>query len=278
MANRRVCSRCSGDNRARAACLASRGLPDFSRFVSLGTMVAQRLIIAGPSANAGKTALACAVVAAAPGSQALKITRFHRESHCPVHGVDEQGDDNCDGCDPVPAGYELVSDETILRTPGKDTDRLAIAGAKPVLWLRAAPHVFRYALAAAMQAFDPERPLVIEGNSAATLPDFHGKVVLVWPQRTRGVKASVLPALKRTDVLVLVEHEDAPLRRIPNTLRSALARAGLPQSALPEARWLPADWWQEGSGESGTAGARLAVELAAEMGWVKSPWGQTQKM
>lgn len=256
---------------------ASRGLPDFPGFVSLALMVAQRLIIAGPSANAGKTALACAMIAAVPGAQALKITRFHRESHCPVHGVDEQGDDNCDGCDPVPAGFELVTDEALLRTPGKDTDRLAIAGAKPVLWLRAAPHVFRYALAAAMNAFDPERPLVIEGNSAATLPDFPGKVVLLWPQRTRGVKASALPALKRADVLVLVEHQDAPHRRIPNTLRSALARAGLAESALPEARWLPANWWLDHSNESGMAGLALAVELASEMGWATGSVSQTPR-
>lgn len=257
---------------------ANRGLPDFPGFVSLATMMAQRLIVAGPSANAGKTALACAIVAAVPGAQALKITRFHRESHCPVHGVDEQGDDNCDGCDPVPAGYELVTDEAILRTPGKDTDRLAKAGANPVLWLRAAPHVFGYALAQAMNAFDAEKPLVIEGNSAATLPEFQGRVVLVWPQRTRGVKSSVLPALKRADVLVLVEHEDAPHRRIPNTLRSALNRAGLAQTALPEPRWLPPGWWGADSRDIGTAGRALAVEIAAEAGWATATGGQTQKM
>jgi hypothetical protein len=213
-------------------------------------MSAPRLIIAGPSANCGKTALACRVIAALPGAQALKITRFHRESHCPVHGVDEQGDDNCDGCDPVPAGFELVTDDAILRTPGKDTDRLMQAGASPVLWLRAAPHVFRYALAAAVKQFDAGKPLVIEGNSAATLPDFAGRVVLIWPQRTRGVKASVLPALGRADMLLLVEHEDAPRRRLPGTLRSALARAGMSERDLPQPRWLPANWWQSGEGDA----------------------------
>src|SRR5690606_10231097 len=200
-----------------------------------------------PSANCGKTALACGLIAAMPGAQALKITRFHREEHCPVHGVDGQGDNNCDGCDPVPAGFELVTDEAVLRTPGKDTDRLAQAGASPVLWLRAAPHVFQYALAAAVKHFDAAKPLVIEGNSAATLPEFGGRVVLIWPQRTRGVKASVLPALKRADVLILVEHEQAPHRRLPNTLRSALARAGMTETDLPNPTWLPANWWLDGA-------------------------------
>ena len=52
------------------------------------------IVITGPSANTGKTELACRLVAALGDAQALKITRFHRESHCPVHGVDEHGDDN----------------------------------------------------------------------------------------------------------------------------------------------------------------------------------------
>jgi hypothetical protein len=208
-------------------------------------MEAPRLIIAGPSANCGKTELACRIVAALPGAQALKITRFHRESHCPVHGINDQGEDNCDGCAPAPAGFELITDDAILRTPGKDSDRLLRAGATPVLWLRAAPHVFRYALNAALKHFDTAKPLVLEGNSAATVSDFAGTVVLIWPQRTRGVKASVLPALARADVLVLVEHEDKPLRRIPNTLRSALARAGRNERDLPAPQWLPADWWKQ---------------------------------
>lgn len=224
----------------------------------------KRLIIAGPSANTGKTALACAILAALPGAQALKITRFHRESHCPVHGVNEHGDDNCDGCEPAPAGFELVTDPAVLGTPGKDTDRMAKAGAKPVLWLRAAPHVFEYALKAAMKHFDPDQPLVIEGNSAATVADFDGRVVLLWPQHTRGVKASVLPALKRADVLVLVEHELSPQRRIPNTLRSALARAGMAMSDLPQPVWLPAKWW-----ESGMQGSAMAVELADRLATAK---------
>lgn len=204
-----------------------------------------RLIIAGPSANCGKTELACRILAALPGAQALKITRFHREEHCPVHGINEQGDDNCDGCAPAPAGFELISDEATLRTPGKDTDRLLRAGASNVLWLRAAPHVFSYALSAAVKQFDASQPLILEGNSAATVADFAGTVVLIWPQRTRGVKASVMPALKRADVLVLIEHEDAPRRRLPNTLRSALARAGLSEHNLPQPHWLPAGWWRD---------------------------------
>ena len=204
----------------------------------------QPIILAAPSANCGKTELACRLISGLPGCQALKSTRFHRESHCPVHGVDEQGEDNCDGCAPAPAGFELVTDDATLRMPGKDSDRMIQAGADPVLWLRAAPHVFDYALKSAMKQFDAARPLVLEGNSAATVSDFPGTVVLLWPQKTRGVKASVLPALKRCNVLVLVESEDSPPRRWPKTLRSAMARQNLEQADLPEPFWLTADWWK----------------------------------
>ncbi|MCG3182301.1 MAG: hypothetical protein ICCCNLDF_00363 [Planctomycetes bacterium] len=203
------------------------------------------IIIAAPSANCGKTELACRMIRALDGAQALKITRFHRESHCPVHGVNEQGEDNCDGCAPAPAGFELVDDPAVLRTPGKDSDRMLQAGADPVLWLRAAPHVFEYALKAALKHFDPARPLVLEGNSAATVAEFAGTVVLLWPQRTRGVKASVLPALKRATFLVLVEASEGPPRRWPKSLRSAMARVGVSEADLPTPVWLPAEWWKQ---------------------------------
>jgi hypothetical protein len=202
------------------------------------------IVIAAPSANCGKTHLACALVAALPESQALKITRFHREEHCPVHGVNDQGADNCDGCAPAPAGFELIDDPAILATPNKDSDRLARAGASVVLWLRAAPHSFEYALQKAVARFDSKRPLIIEGNSAATVSGFDATVVLLWPQKTRGVKASVLPALKRCDVLVLVESETSPKRVLPQTLRSACARAGVLEDRLPEPIWLSSNWWQ----------------------------------
>lgn len=203
------------------------------------------VVITAPSANCGKTALACRIVAKTPGIQALKITRFHREEHCPVHGVNDAGEDNCDGCAPAPAGFELVEDDAVLRTPGKDTDRLIRAGASPVLWLRAAPTSFEYGLAKAMKHLDPGRPLLIEGNSAATAPGFDAVVVLVWPQQPRGVKASVMPALKRCDHLILVESSSGPARQVPPTLRQACSRAGITVNDLPEPHWLVADWWRE---------------------------------
>lgn len=161
-----------------------------------------------------------------------------------MHGANAQGQDNCDGCAPAPSGFELIDDEAVLRTPGKDTYRLAQSGAQPVLWLRAAPGSFEYALKKAAARFDPARPLVIEGNSAATLPGFDAHVVLIWPQHPRGVKASVMPALGRCDSLVLVETAGSPARVVPPTLRQALARTGRNLEQLPRPLWLAPDWWQ----------------------------------
>jgi hypothetical protein len=221
------------------------------------------IILAGPSANCGKTELACRLVAALPGAQALKLTRFHRESHCPVHGINEQGEDNCDGCAPAPAGFELIDDPAILNMPGKDSDRLQRAGAKPVLWLRAAPHVFRYALSAATKRYDSAKPLILEGNSAATVEDFPGFVVVLWPQKSRGVKDSVLPALRRADMLVLVEAESEPHRAWPRSLEATLHRHGIPPTALPEPLWLPANWWQGDQASSTEVCKRILDEAAA---------------
>lgn len=225
------------------------------------------IVIAAPSANCGKTELACRLVAAMPGAQALKITRFHREEHCPVHGINDQGQDNCDGCAPAPAGFELIDDPALLATPNKDTDRLARAGASKVLWLRAAPHSFEYALRKAVQRFDPRQPLIIEGNSAATVAEFDATVVLIWPQKTRGLKASVLPALKRCDVLVLVEADATPLRPLPQTLRSACQRIGMDENRLPEVFWLPAGWWKGPENAHNRVIALLAERFAASQTW-----------
>jgi hypothetical protein len=201
------------------------------------------IVIAGPSANTGKTELACRLIAALAYPQALKITRFHRESHCPVHGADEHGEDNCDGCGPAPSGFELVTDDTRLREPGKDSDRMLNSGAMPVRWLRSAPHVFDYAISRAMMEFDATRPLVIEGNSAACVHGFDALVVVIWPQVTRGVKASVIPALKRCNLLLLVEQPSGE-HRVPSSLRQACARGGVDFRQLPSPIWLFSDWWK----------------------------------
>ncbi len=201
------------------------------------------IVIAAPSANCGKTTLACHILSHTP-MQALKITRFHRESHCPVHGVNNQGEDNCDGCAPVPSGFELVTDADVLGMAGKDTDRLQRAGADPVRWLRSSPHVFDYALKRTMRDFSDQRPMLIEGNSAATLVDFDATVILLWPQRTRGVKASVLPALRRHDLLIVEETEDGRCS-LPRTLTAAMRRAGVSQAR--DMLWLKRDWWRNES-------------------------------
>ncbi len=199
------------------------------------------IVITGPSANTGKTELACRLVAALGDAQALKITRFHRESHCPVHGVDEHGDDNCDGCEESPSGFELVTEAARLNVPGKDTQRLTQAGARPALWLRAAPHVFEYALQAALKHFDLARPLVIEGNSAANVESFEARVVLLWPAKSRGVKESVHAALRRCNDLLLVEEEGSQV--LPQSLLAACTKIGVRIEDLPEPVWLKARWW-----------------------------------
>lgn len=208
-------------------------------------MKTRPVVITAPSAHCGKTALACHLIAATPGTQALKITRFHRESNCPVHGVNEVGEDNCDGCAPVPSGFELVDDEETLTVPGKDSTRMLAAGASPVFWLRAAPHVFRYALGHALKRFATDRPLIVEGNSAATIDNFDTAVALIWTHNSRGVKSSVIPALRRADVLVLVESEGEIPQRWPASLIKTLARNSMEQSDLPPPSWLSSQWWRK---------------------------------
>jgi molybdopterin-guanine dinucleotide biosynthesis protein len=92
------------------------------------TMTPTIVAISGFSSNAGKTTLACELLHAFPGWEAIKITRGHYRS--------------C-GKDPHACCVShLLSDEPVIRSgraetyaPGKDTGRYWDAGASNVHWV-----------------------------------------------------------------------------------------------------------------------------------------------
>ena len=136
-----------------------------------------RVVVAGSSSRAGKTALAGAVLRAMGGAAAVKFTTtediFER---CP-RGT------SCIVCD-IDVPFKVVRDAATLREKGTDTARLQEATQGPVLWTIAR----RSAAALAWQATErfldqaradagpasPEESLVVEGSTIAGLchPDF----------------------------------------------------------------------------------------------------------
>ena len=88
---------------------------------------------------------------------ALKITIRH-EGSCPRHT-------DCHTCDDGYEPFTIVTSDSILREKGKDTDQLSRAGAGKVVWLQSDANVEEAGIAAALDCFDKEHNLVIEGNS-----------------------------------------------------------------------------------------------------------------
>ena len=122
-----------------------------------------KVAVAGACSRSGKTALAVTLLGALRNPAALKFTttddvfeRCPRGAPCVVCGID------------VP--YRIVEDPAVLAQPGTDTDRLARAGARRVVWAIAkrgsAPGAWR--AVEARLAGEPG-PLVIEGSSVVDL-------------------------------------------------------------------------------------------------------------
>ena len=115
--------------------------------------------VSGTCSRAGKTALAETVLRALPrGAAAVKFTttedvfeRCPRGSRCVVCDID------------VP--FRLVTDPAVLREPGTDTDRLAAAGARMVLWVIAKAGAAERAWSAATTLIEDADIVVLEGST-----------------------------------------------------------------------------------------------------------------
>ncbi len=108
--------------------------------------------------STGKTTVAESILRGLPGFSALKVTTM-REGLQPAASP---------GSTHVPEqGFELIDSTEILLEPGKDTARMAQAGAVQVLWLRCTPEGVRQGMARALEQIRPCKGLIVEGNSPA---------------------------------------------------------------------------------------------------------------
>lgn len=153
--------------------------------------------MAGACSRAGKTAAAVSVLRARPpqSTTALKFTTTDDVfEKCP-RGTP------CLVCD-IDVPYRLVTDEPTLRQAGTDTDRLAAAGARRVIWAI----VKRAAVLQAWQkvAEDAGDDIVIEGSTVVewAAPDLLIFVVhpFLAPDRWKPTSG---PLLRRADVVVV---------------------------------------------------------------------------
>jgi len=130
---------------------------------------------------------------------ALKITIRH-EGSCPRHT-------DCDACDAGYEPYKVVTSDSILREKGKDTDQLSRAGACKVVWLQSDSSVEKAGIEAALDCFDREHNLVIEGNSFLRVKSADVAILVVSPLVDK-IKRSAKLLLNKIDFIVINLHEN----------------------------------------------------------------------
>ena len=136
---------------------------------------------------------------------ALKITIRH-EGSCPRHT-------DCDACDAGYEPFEVITDDTILREEGKDTDQLSRAGASKVVWLQSDSSVEAAGIEAALDCFGKEYNLVIEGNSFLRVKSADVAILVVSPLVDK-IKRSAKLLLNKIDFIVINLHEEHTTKEI----------------------------------------------------------------
>ncbi|MFH1530225.1 MAG: hypothetical protein ABIK09_05750 [Pseudomonadota bacterium] len=150
------------------------------------------LLIGAAGRNAGKTALACALIARHHPVAAVKVTVVRPSDHgCP------RGGDGCGVCSSVDDTPYWITEETDRASP-KDTARLLDAGASPVLWLCTRQAALPEALDALLARL-PDGPVIAESNSLRHLvtPGLFLMVRLQGDPTTKPSARAVLPHVDR---------------------------------------------------------------------------------
>jgi hypothetical protein len=129
---------------------------------------------------------------------ALKITIRH-EGSCPRHT-------DCDACDAGYEPFEVITDDTVLREKGKDTDQLSRAGASKVVWLQSDPSVEAAGIGAALDCFGKDHNLIIEGNSFLRVKSADVAILVVSPLVDK-IKRSAKLLLNKIDFIVINLHK-----------------------------------------------------------------------
>lgn len=181
--------------------------------------------VSGFSSNAGKTTLACELLRAFPGWEAIKMTRGHYRS-C---GKDPQA------C----CVSHLLKDEPVIRsgraetyTPGKDTGRYWDAGASNVHWVIVTDAQVEQGIREALARVRAPG-VIIEGTSFVQFVDVD--LMLMCARASGGkIKSSARRMMKRAAALYLFnEDEDDRAARIKFTAWLEASGADALASGIP---------------------------------------------
>ncbi len=177
--------------------------------------------VAGATSRAGKTALAATLLQGLPraAATAIKFTTaddvFER---CP-RGTP------CVVCD-IEVPYRIVTEPSVLRVPGTDTDRLAAAGARRVVWAISRKGAIQDAWRSVLALLEPGLA-VMEGSTIAFLarPDLTFFVVhpFLDPGRWKETSARLIG---EADAVVVNRPTGEPRPPSPAVLAAIRAQRG----------------------------------------------------
>ncbi|MEK7368413.1 MAG: hypothetical protein AABZ62_02010 [Planctomycetota bacterium] len=167
--------------------------------------------ITGTSSETGKTTVGAFIIKELKNICALKITVQH-EGTCPRHR-----DDSCDGCSPEENSlFKIITDPAILAQPGKDTARYIEAGATKVVWLQTSSECADEGISRALNLFDDDARVLIEGNRFLALRDADLGIMVVSPGLEK-IKRSALEVLKKVDLFIINKRPGVSKELIEST-------------------------------------------------------------
>jgi len=177
------------------------------------------ICVSGATSRAGKTALLASVVRQLlpRGATAVKFTttddvfeRCPRGTPCVVCDID------------VP--YRIVSESEVLRQPGTDTDRMAQAGARRVLWAIAKQSAVEHAWARVSSLLEPGLQ-VMEGSTIVPFAKPQLSLFVVHPFLAPSRwKESSAALLARADLVVVNRPSGEARAPAPAVLEAIRAR------------------------------------------------------
>ncbi len=188
--------------------------------------------VAGTSSNVGKTAVCESLIRylSDPGSKtdnmdntfvtgnvsALKITTRHQ-------GFCSKG--SCGVCDSIKYPFVIVEDDPTINQEGKDTARLKNAGARKVVWLLSFPETLAEGVSAALDYFDTDETVVIEGNSILSVHNVDLAIMVTRPPQ-KDIKKSASKIFQKIDTVIINKDNTTSSQQIKDS-RDWLKEIGL---------------------------------------------------
>lgn len=196
--------------------------------------------VSGACSRAGKTALAVTLFRALPPGSATAVKFTTTEDvfeRCPRGAP-------CVVCD-IDVPYRIVEDAAVIQQAGTDTERLAAAGARRVVWAIAKASAAREAWNVVEAALGREGLVIMEGSTVVDLarPDLLLFVVHPFLSVTRW-KPTSPPLLARADAVV-INVPDAESRAPDPGVLAEIARhrdggdVRVADVSRPLAEWAP---------------------------------------